>query len=93
MLLLSALLRMLYHVLRLGVRVAGSVEIGRSHRRWSKTEPVDCWEIIPCKFDVDRFAPAPQAGGHEAAPRPSQPIDTATGLPSGNPIARPRGPE
>lgn len=93
MLLLSALLRMLYHVLRLGVRVAGSVEIGRSHRKWSRTKPVDCWENIPYNFDVDWFAPASQAGGHGAASKPSQPIDTATGLPSGNPIARPRDPE
>lgn len=93
MLLLSALLRMLHNVLRLGVRVAGSVEIGRSHRKRSRTEPVDCWENIPCKFDVDWFAPASQAGGHEAASKPSQPIDTATGLPSGSPIARPRDPE
>lgn len=93
MLLLSALLRMLYHILRLGVRVAGSVEIGRSHRRRPMTEPVDCWENIPYKFDVDWYAPAPQAGGCGTASKPSQPIDTATGLPSGNPIARPRDPE
>lgn len=93
MLLLSAFLRMLYHVLRLGVRVAGSVEIGRSHRKWSKTEPVDCWESIPYKFDVDWPAPAPQAGGRETVTKSSQPIDTATGLPSGNPRARPQDPK
>lgn len=93
MLLLSALLRMLYHVLRLGVRVAGSVEIGRSYRIRSKTEPVDCWENIPYNFDVDWPAPASPAGGRETASKPFQPIDTATGLPSGNPIARPRDPK
>lgn len=93
MLLLSAMLRMLYHVLHLGVRVAGSVEIGRSHRGWSKTKPVDCWENIPYNFDVDWCAPAPQAGGHEAGLKPSQPFDTTTGLPSGSSVVRPRGSE
>lgn len=94
MLLLSALLRLFYHILRLGVRVAGSVEVGRPHRKRPKAEDADEWETLPYRFnDIDWYAPASRAGGRDAVAKPPQPINTAAGVPPGSPEAGPQRPE
>lgn len=61
MLILSALLRAVYAIVRLGVRVAGSVEIGRSYRNPArpgrKSSPPE-WESLPFQWDeVDWYQP------------------------------------
>jgi len=89
MLILSAFLRVLNQILRLGVRVAGSVEIGRSHRNRLKAErESDDWLEYQYQFDdVDWYATVPQT--EDKRPRRykrGQPVDTATGLPSGSPV-------
>jgi hypothetical protein len=87
MLILSALLRAVYLVLRLGVRVAGSVEVGRPYRKWTKSDRQNEWDTVPFKADeVDWYATVPQTeDARRRRYKRSQPIDTTTGLPSGEP--------
>lgn len=97
MLFLSALLRVLYNVLRLGVRVAGSVEVGRPHRDWTKSKeerPSVKWDEVPSHFDgVDWFAPPSQGEGLATGANPQQPADTTDASPPKEANVRPRRPE